>query len=186
MSLKSIENKAIVNIGLQNIINPMFKAFFSVDERAKNKPIDAILIGYYFAPIINAIIRMGTIEDKMLMMKAFVGEVDAVQAMSSMVSLKGKQDNNKDKIIPLLVYGLQKNKTDNENVIIATAPPTLFASSTGLVAGNLSSQYFRPVLLGRNKNEDFVGSVRVPNDCNVNNFKDFCNESGLFNWAAGK
>ena len=186
MSLKSLENKAIVNIGLKKIVNPMFKAYFSVDERAKNKPIDAILIGYYFAPIINAIIRMGTVEDKMLMMKAFVGETDAVQAMSSMVSLKGKQDRNKDKIIPLLVYGLQKNKTDNENVIIATAPPTLFASSTGLVAGNLSSQYFRPVLLGRNKGEDFVGSVRVPNDCNIDNFKDFCNESGLFNWAAGK
>lgn len=185
MSLKSLENKAIVNIGLTRIVNPMFKAYFIVDKRAQNKSVDAILIGYYFAPIINAIIRMGTVEDKMLMMKAFIGEADAVQAMSSMVSLKGKQDNNKDKIIPLLVYGLQKNKTDNENVIIATAPSTLFASSTGLVAGNLSSQYFRPVLLGRNKDEDFVGSVRVPNDCNINNFKDFCNESGLFNWAAG-
>ena len=97
---------------------------------------------------------MGTIEDKMLMMKAFVGETDAIAAMASMTSLKGKQDRNKDKVIPLLVYGLQKNKTDNENVIIATAPPTLFASSTGLVAGNLSSQYFRPVLLGRNKDEE--------------------------------
>ena len=183
MSLKYLENKAIVNIGLTRIVNPMFKAYFIVDKRAQNKSVDAILIGYYFAPIINAIIRMGTVEDKMLMMKAFIGEADAVQAMSSMVSLKGKQDNNKDKIIPLLVYGLQKNKTDNENVIIATAPSTLFTSSTGLVAGNLSSQYFRPVLLGRNKDEDFVGSVRVPNDCNINNFKDFCNESGLFNWA---
>ena len=64
-------------------------------------------------------------------------------------------------------------------------PPPCAKSLTGVIAGQLTNLYRRPIFLYRKDGNDLVGSSRNVNNSPVANLKDFCLESGLFNWAAG-
>ena len=185
MSLRSMENKAIVNIGLANIHNGFFRAFLDYDRRVQGKPVSPIIVGFYFAPIINAVIRVGTVEDKQQIFRALVGEASPQAVIASSISLKGKQDRNKESVIPRIVMGLQKSQRDQNKIVFAEAPNTLNKSSSGLVAGNLAGMYQKPTFLMRERDGKYVGSARSLNGTNVENFKDFCEGSGLFEFVAG-
>jgi len=185
MSLKNYENKALVNKGLKNIQNPLFKSFLLNDFRMRDKNVNPIAVAFYFAPLINAMTRLASAEEKLEVMEAFVGEISPEPTIALMTKIKGKQDRNKESVLPRIVMKLQRGQLDKNKIILTDAPKTLHKAATGLIAGNLASAYQKPTLLGRDKDDDFVGSIRSINDSNVENFKDFCEESGLFNWVAG-
>ena len=74
MSYRSVETKAIVDQGLQNIRNPFFyymceKNKFSIDKMGG---INYMSIAFYVTPFINAIVRSGTMEEKDLVFKSFL------------------------------------------------------------------------------------------------------------------
>lgn len=185
MSLKSIENKAIINIGLKNINNIYLKAYLKGDSRVKDKTMNPILISFYFAPQINALIRMGGIEEKKELFEAITGQVPAEPVVAQLIKTKGKQDRKKDSVIPRIVFNLQQQGRDQHKVIIGESPNTLPSSMTGLTAGILANMYKKPCLLGKEKEGKLIGSLRSLNDSNIENFKDFCEESKLFEWVAG-
>lgn len=186
MSLKNIENKAIVNLGTKNIYNPYIKAYLKADKRLKDKPFNAIVISFYLAPQINALIRMGSIEEKLNLFQAIIGEIDAEYVVANIIRLKGKQDRDKEPLVTRIVLDLQKQSKDKNKVILAEVPTRTPNSMTGLIAGQLAGLYQKPVLLGRiNDKGDFVGSARSINGSSVANLKDFCENSGLFNFVAG-
>ena len=78
MSYKSIETKAIVDQGLQNIKNPFFyymceKNKFSIDKMGG---INYMSIAFYVTPFINAIVRSGIMEEKDIVFKSmFLSDV---------------------------------------------------------------------------------------------------------------
>lgn len=187
MSIKSPENKAIVNIGLSNLNNPYMVAAFKADQRLLNKNINPISFAFYVVPVINATIRMGEKEDKDNLFEAICGLQRPEPVIASLLKIKGKQDRSKEPLITRICYDLAKNGRDKGKIIFAEPPANTPKSLTGLIAGQLTSAYNRPVLLGREDKERGVitGSLRSLNDSSVENLKDFCEASGLFNWVAG-
>jgi len=186
MSIKSLENKAIVNIGLANLINPYFKAAFKADQRLQDKNFDPIAIAFYIVPVINGTIRMGEQEDKMNLFLALSGIERPEPIIAGLLKIRNKQNTSKEPIITRICYNLQKNGLDQGKIIFAETPKNTPKALTGLIAGQIANLYNRPVLLGRpDDNGNYVGSLRSINDSTVENLKDFCMESGFFNWVEG-
>lgn len=185
MSLKTMENKAIVNLGIQNINNPYFQAYLKADQRVKDKPINPILISFYMVPLVNALIRIGDHNLKESLFRALVGEESAEPIIAQMTSVKGKQDRTKNNTLPRVVMGLQSSGRDKHSIVFAKSPSTLPKSMTGLVAGQLASMYQRPTMLAREEDDFCIGSLRSINGSTVENFKDFCEASGMFEFVAG-
>ena len=186
MQITNLENKAIVNIGTKQVNNPYLQAYFKADGRLKNKSFDATAIGFYIAPAINALIRMGTVEEKTNLFRALIGDIDAEYTVAQIISLKGKQDRGKEPVVTRIVMNLQKEGRDNNKLIFAETPKNTISTVTGLIAGQLAGMYKKPVLLGRLHEDGFYsGSARSINKSSVENLKDFCEESGLFEFVAG-
>lgn len=186
MSVRSMENKALINMGLNNIVNPYIKAYLKADGRVKGKPFTPNVISFYLAPQINALIRMGTLEEKLELCAAMIGAIDAEFVVAKIISIKGKQDRKKDPVFTRIVMDMQKVDRDKNKVLIGELPKHTPTSLTGLIAGQMAGAYEKPTLLGRHLDDgSFSGSIRSISGSSIENFKDFCEESGLFNWVAG-
>lgn len=186
MDLKTMDNKALVNIGLSHIVNPYFSAYHKFDQRIKDMEVDPIVVGFYMVPPINALIRLGGVAEKTELFEAIVGELPAEMVVATVGKIKGRQDRQKDPIITRVAMTLNAEEGSKEHAIImTTAPFNTPRSMTGLIAGQMTNIYSRPIFLGQIGNGTLVGSARNLNNSNIENLKDFCIESGLFNWAAG-
>lgn len=186
MDLKTMDNKAMVNIGLSNITNPYFSAYHKFDKRINEMEIDPIVVGFYMVPPINALIRLGGIDEKTELFDAIVGKMPAEMVVATVGKIKGRQDRQKDPIITRIAMTLNSTEGSKDHaVIMTTAPANTPKSMTGLIAGQMTGIYSRPIFLGQINDGNLIGSARNLNNSNIENLKDFCIESKLFNWAAG-
>lgn len=186
MSLASMDNKAIVNLGFKELRNPYFKEYYNFNQRLASKPFNPMLVSFYLVPPINALIRIGEVEDKRALFYAMAGE-SAPQSVVAMIGrIKSKQDRDKTPVITRIAINLEKEDGLKHNAIMTRIPPVAEKAITGVVAGQLSNAYKRPIFLFREDEEgNYTGSARNPNNSPVDALKDFCIDSGLFNWAAG-
>ena len=65
------QNRSYVNNGLSNIKNPLIQAYFNKNRIAKPVLND---VSFSLANFINAVVRVGTLEEKQLMFRALTGE----------------------------------------------------------------------------------------------------------------
>ena len=186
MDMSSMDNKALINIGLSHVQNPYFVSYHKIDNRIKDMEIDPIVVGFYMVPPINALIRLGNLKEKRELFEALVGELPPEMVAAAIKSIKGKQDRQKDPIVTRIAMTLNSTEGSKTHaVIMTTAPINTPRSMTGLIAGQMTNIYTRPIFLGHINDGTLVGSARNLNNSNIENLKDFCLESGLFNWAAG-
>lgn len=186
MDMKTMDNKALINIGLSNMKNPYFTAYHKFDQRIKDKEMSPIVVGFYMVPPINALIRLGGVEEKTELFQAIVGELPAEMVVASIGKIKGKQDRQKEPIVVRIAMTLNQTEGSKDHaVIMTTAPFNTPKAMTGLIAGQMTGLYSRPIFLGQIKNGELTGSARNLNNSNIENLKDFCLESKLFNWAQG-
>jgi single-stranded-DNA-specific exonuclease len=138
------------------------------------------------APPINALIRIGEVDNKHDLFSALVGEIEPRTVTADILKIKGKQDRAKEPIVNKIAFELAKSGLDKNKIILGQIPDYAHKSITGLIAGQMANMYNKPTLLGRPDNKgNWFGSARSLNNSNVENLKDFCEESGLFNWVAG-
>ncbi len=158
-------------------------------------------ISWDITPKINSIIRSGTMKDKVELFWAFVEpskqvnfkknsrtkeEIVDLSTKITAISeqIKKKQDTEVKESI-----GLVEDKIDDSKkvIIIQLEDEELDKSFTGLVANKLAGQYNKPViLLQRTKRNTYTGSVRSPLLAyDIENFKDYISESGLFIFVEG-
>ena len=186
MDISNMENKGIVNHGFAELRNRFLVELQKAHSRLDaDNLLNAFSISFYIAPVINAVIRVGTAEDKMSMLEAMVGLKIPQTVIADILKVKRSQDTKKEPLIIRIVHDLQKTNRDKSAIIVATSPVNMPKSMTGLLAGQMANLYNRPALLGRYQDEVFVGSLRSLSGSSVENLKDFCEESGLFNWVAG-
>ena len=143
MSYKSIETKAIVDQGLQNIKNPFFyymceKNKFSIDKMGG---INYMSIAFYVTPFINAIVRSGIMEEKdivfksMLSMYAFdkiesgkrghKGELvpRVEEAIRIAANVKARQAKLQDAAMDLLEQRIRSERLTENGIIICCCEP---------------------------------------------------------------
>lgn len=209
MDLSNLENRTIVHFGLNNIKNPGLLALaekqsYSIGTLDRITPEK---ISFYITPLINAIVRMGTQDEKTRLFGALVsgnlvvpstkrGDVGGTETMAEQnarvaTNVRSKQNRLKEAALNSLIKKVEKLELDKHKVILLTldeveskaVPSTL----TGLVAMELTKTYQRPVIVSRANEEgdEFAGSLRGVNDSKLTDFRQFCLDSGLVEFAAG-
>ena len=153
-------------------------------------PID---VSFKIAPPLNAMMRLGTAEDKLDVFTCFVSPLEAIEGRAGYarktynkcVQYKETQDNERNQLMELVKGKITDSDLEQPVLVIDATEYITNTEITGLAAMNLSSKYKKPVLLGKVKNGFFSGSVRVNGGFPDKHFRTLCEDSGLFTFAQG-
>ena len=206
MDIREAETKRLIEKGLHNIKNKFLEKLIESQSYSIPDGLDIISVQFYITPLINALIRVGSQEEKDIVFRAFIedesetflykkrGETEPVQesiydrAVRFCKNAKSKQGRMVDKQLPLVCEHIEKQKQYQNNVIISNVTIQLDSALTGVAAIKVAEKYGKPCMLLRkrdDKNNVFGGSARVPNKSPILNFKDIVNETGVFKMAQG-
>lgn len=216
-SMLSMENRYITKTGLteENIKNDFFKcllnkqAYSITGKQGANwsqiaEAANAMSVAFYIVPMINAMIRVGTMAEKERLFLAFIkgwelvpsgkrgakGAMERVDVESARecTNAKNKQNKIKEAAVERLEAKIFKyDLLENKILLLELEDDDCFPSElNGLVATQLANKYKIPTLVGRRNSQNFLrGSIRGLNDSELKNFKQFLTDSGLFDYVQG-
>lgn len=166
MDLRDFETKHLIHRGLQNIRNPYFKGMVDKQQYSLKDGITPIGIAFYIAPYVNATIRMGSQEEKLLMFESMLDyrgyelipstkrgckgqqETRVEQACRNCTNIKNRQTKARDAALETIESIIkQKNLLENKILAIKLDSYSADRNLTGLIANQLMAKYQRPVLL---------------------------------------
>ncbi len=214
-SLLPLESRYIVTNGLANINNKFFR--YLIEKQAysitgnKDATFEQALakltpthVAFYIVPMLNAVNRVGTNEEKRLLFIAFIDgdrlvpcnkrgakgteERAAVEAARIATNARAHQNTMKDDAVAALKMKIDKcGLLDNQVLFLRLEKEDNFpAELNGLIANQLANEYKRPTIVARlNSKGEVKGSLRGVNQSALTDFKSFLMESGYFEWCAG-
>ena len=177
MDIGDLENKQIVTTGLRYLREHLFLYQLIQDTHYNNEDPEPTIkdIGWVIGPNINAIIRLGTQEQKNMIFKSLVspmllvpsskrGEEDQEvpvyqEAVRLCKNAKKRQTTAVDKSIRIIESELQIKDTDRAIIYVDEDQELTFELS-GLIANKLLSQYNRPVILLRHFRQGNIDELR--------------------------
>lgn len=212
MNYRSIETRAIVNLGLQNIKNPFLRAMAKTNEYSiqKMNGLNYYSVAFYITPYLNACIRTGTSLDKEIVFKSLCmpyafeetentkrghkGEKiplyeEAITVVQRIKRLQTKLQDDSMSIIEKHIKN--ENLLDNAVLAVICEPGEVEKNIAGLCANKIQAKYQRPsMVLIKTKNKDdneivYRGSARNYSLCEIQNFKDICETTGEMELAQG-
>lgn len=207
MDLRDHETRYLIEQGLKNIQNAGLKALvkkqaYSIGDVDKITPTN---VAWYITPLINAIVRVGTREEKETMFMALIngdkplkstkrgakeGDTETAAEQTARVSTnaRNRQNRLKEGAIDKLESRVHKNDLLENKILFLELdetddfPPTL----NGLIAMNLSSKFKKPTILARRNDDGYLrGSARGLNESELKDFKGFLESTGKFEYTAG-
>ena len=166
MDLRDFETRHLITRGLENIRNPYFKGMIDKQAYSLKDGISPIGVAFYIAPYVNATIRMGTQEEKLMLFESMLDyrgyelvpstkrgckgqtETRVEQACRNCTNIKNRQTKARDAALEN-IERIIKEKNLLENKILAIKLDAFAADKnlTGLIANQLMAKYQRPVLL---------------------------------------
>lgn len=213
MDLRNYETRYLVLEGLKklgtNNCNKLLKEICLKNEK-KIKGIPTILnVGWIIAPLINAVTRVGTMEEKHNLFKAMIGleeyleyqprrknkaddkpPIEIVSLQKDMarqlVNIKSRQDKLVKKGMELLNDKIKNENLDKNKIIFVDGTDDIEQTFTGLVANKISEEYKRPSIILREKDkEHYGGSGRNYDLFEVDNLMKFLLSTETFNSVSG-
>ena len=183
MPLTNYETLYYIREGLERVNNPFIKTMIKEQEYSINKHgnYDPFCIGFYVAPFINATIRVGTMDEKLMLFESLLDSrgytlVDsgkrghkgekvplAEEACRVCANVKSRQTKLRDDnllVIEKLVE--ERNLLDNKIVAVQLQRELgMDKNILGLIANILMDKYQRPILL-LNETEEEINGEKIP------------------------
>ena len=206
MSLTSIETKHLINKGFlpENIHNPYIYEMWQKNKFKLGEHITSIDAAFYIVPMINAVQRSGSIEEKELLFKSMLktdafemipsnkrghkpGEEERLvdQAVRMSTNVKNRQTRTQDAGMELLEKKIEKEGLLKHKVLLFTLKDgQVDRNIAGLIANKLAAKYQRPCCVITETDGSYQGSARGYEISGLTNFKDVCEENGV-EWAQG-
>ena len=214
-SMLEMENRYIVREGLKNINNKLLWALMEkqaysitgVQGASKQQLIDAmnpISVAFYIVPLVNAMIRVGTMEEKKRLFEAFLdgdkmipsgkrgakGTLDkaGTEAARECSNARNRQNKTLEVAVDTIEAKIHKyGLLENRILFVRLENDDKFpAELNGLVAMKLCAKFKRPTIVARLNKEGFDrGSMRGMNQSELTSFKDFLEKSGMFEYVQG-
>lgn len=209
MDLRQIETRYLVTRGCNEIRNPFMQAMVFRQSYSLGDQVTSIGEAFYIAPLVNAITRVGTMEEKfilfdsMLEWKAYSqvpstkrgckGQLEQVveQAVRTCTNVKNRQTKLQDTYVAQLEELIAaEGLLDRKLLIIPLDSFSLNKGLVGLTANKLMAKYQRPVaVLNKITDEDgtihWMGSGRGYPKSKLKDFRQFCLDSNLVEFASG-
>ena len=214
-SMLEMENRYIVREGLKHINNKCLLAFMEkqaysitgVQGASQQQLIDAmnpISVAFYIVPLVNAMIRVGTMDEKRRLFEAFLDgdkmipsgkrgakgtlEKAGVEAARECSNARNRQNKTLEDAVGAIEVKIHKyDLLENRVLFVRLDDDDRFPSElNGLVAMKLAAKFKRPTIVARlNKEGINRGSMRGMNQSALTSFKDFLEESQMFEYVSG-
>ena len=206
MSLTSIETKHLINKGFEpnNIKNPYIYEMWQKNKFKLGEHITSIDAAFYIVPMVNAVQRSGTIEEKELLFKSMLkyeafevipstkrgckGQTERLveQAVRMSTNVKNRQTRAQDAGLEFLENMIaDRGLLEHKVLLFLLEPGKVDKNIAGLIANKISAKYQRPSCMLTKVGDVYQGSARGYEMSGVTNFKDICDETGCVNWTAG-
>lgn len=188
MNMNNLDVRYLAQVGMKNINNTLMQCIIQKQSRSMNNRINISSIGWSVAPMLNAVIRIGTQEEKEKLFKGFLSEdTDFCNEVVDMcIKVKRKQDAAVKKLVPILEDMIEDKELDKGKAIILEITGMGDREVIGLVANKLLNKYKRPVMLLHELTTDkdtIAGSVRCPREIPM--FKSTCIKTEEFIFCEG-
>ena len=72
MDLRDFETRELISLGINNLENSFLINFVRMQEYSLRGELTPFGISFYIAPYINAVIRVGTLDEKMLLFESML------------------------------------------------------------------------------------------------------------------
>ena len=208
MDMRECETRYYVDLGLTKIRSKLFKALIEKQSYSMNGVVNITSVQFYVTPILNAMIRVGSAEDKDLLFRAFI-ETDEVfkykkrgeteesdediytRAARLCYNAKNRQGKEVQKGVDAINELIQEKEIYKDKVMFINVSDILGETLTGLVAIKIAEKYNRPCLLLRRQKvrEDgslyYGGSCRNFDNSPIESLKDFLDSTGTFEFVQG-
>lgn len=204
MSMLEPENQYFMHFGFSNVNNFFFQVLLEKQAYSMNGEVNPISVAFYIVPMINAMIRIGTMEEKNRLFLAFIDghslvpshkrgakgtmEQVAIESARECTNAKAHQDKFKKEAVDRLEIKIfNNNLLDNKILFVRLDDDDNFpAELNGLVAMQLSAKYKKPTIVARLNPEGMVrGSARGLNQSELKSFKNYLGDTGLFEYTIG-
>lgn len=185
--------------GFEKINNPFLKELtFKNASWTKGKLFPHVL-SWSILPKLNSLIRVGSAEEKLDIFEAFIGverdfyntrtkktETLIHKAARLCTNSYAKQKRIRTKLVNEIKETIEENKLE-ENAVIFLALDEFEAGLSGYIAGGLTNEYKRPVVLTswNEKEGMYTGSLRGYSGSKITNVKDLLEKTELFSLVAG-
>lgn len=198
MDIRNSQTRYYIEEGIQHIRNKFLVALAKAQEFSTKGITNIHTISWYWTPILNSMIRIGEIEDRDLVFRAFI-ETDEVfpykkrgsdievdediytRAARLCKNIKAKQDKMRDDL-----YDSLKDEINPEDKVIILVANGADSGIVGLSCMKLCSYAQKPtIVLQEYKDGVLGGSARNYDGSPVKDFKELVNSVGLFNFAQG-
>lgn len=199
MSIKNYQTRYYIERGMSNISNKFLKALDKAQEFSTKGEINIHNISWYWTPICNSMIRIGSFEDRDLLFRAFI-ETDEIfpykkrgsseiidediytRAARLCKNIKSRQDKMRDE----LCEELKADVNPEDKVIMITAPDDVDPGIIGLAAMRIADWAGKPCILLKDQgNGVYSGSCRNCKNSPVKDFKELVNNTRMFSFAQG-
>ena len=200
MDMKSLETRYFVNQGLKGFNNKFLQALFKAQDFSMKGVLNIHNITWYMSPVINAVTRMGTMEDRELLFRAMIeqyeefdykkrgGEIvkeniyDRAARLSK--NIKSRQDKQRDKVFDELKY-----QVDLNDKVVFLESQIAQSGLVGLSAMKLADTIKRPVIIVKefHKNGQILlsGSCRNYDNSPIPDLKDLILQTKAFEFCSG-
>lgn len=210
---KELEIRAIMNLGLNDIVNPFFYAMTAKNKYSIDKMngINYYSMAFYVVPFINAVVRSGTMEEKETVFKAMLLQYAFDKVESSKRGHKGekvplfeeavlvaervkrRQTKLQDESMDLLEKKIQEeNLLDNAIILCLCKPGEVEKNLQGLVANKIQAKYQKPAAVltysktANDKEPFYRGSMRNYSLSSVGDLKAELEKTNSIEFCAGQ
>lgn len=208
MDMRECETRYYVDLGLTKIKSKLFKALIEKQSYSMNGVVNITSVQFYVTPILNAMIRVGSAEDKDLLFRAFI-ETDEVfkykkrgeteesdediytRAARLCYNAKNRQGKDVQKGVDAIDEVIKEKEIYKDKVMFINVSDILGETLTGLVAIKIAEKYNRPCLLLRRQKAREDGSLYYGGSCRnfdnspIESLKDFLDSTGTFEFVQG-
>ncbi|MFO1442951.1 DHH family phosphoesterase [Bacillus sp. Bva_UNVM-123] len=199
--MRSPETRYFAEKGLKNIKNKLIKELFKKQSYSTKGVINITSTSFYINPLLNACIRVGTMQEKEQMFRALLESDEEIYYKRKNINepiekntarilgnLKAKQDRMRNKGVELITERIDDKKLLSNKVLIVDTTEILHKNLNGLVANKLAETYRRPTILFRKKEENeqiLRGSGRGYDKGIIKDLKQFLNNTNKFIFCEG-
>lgn len=203
-SVLNLENRYIMKDGFDHVRNYFFKCAVSKQSYSMGGKVNPMTVAFYIVPLMNAMIRVGTQDEKTRLFEALIdgqrvveshkrgakGEMEqlAVESLRECTNAKSKQTKITDQMVEKLEQKIFKyDLLENKILFVRLEDDDDFpAEINGLIAMKLCAKYKHPTIVARLNSEGYNrGSARGLNQSELDDFKQFMNASGYVEYAQG-
>lgn len=203
-SVLELENRYIMKYGFSHITNKFFSALVDRQSYSMGGICNPTTVAFYIVPLINAMIRVGTEEEKNRMFVAFIDgdrmvpcnkrgakgtlEKVAIESTRECINARSRQnkllDTNTER---LEIKAHKEGLLDNKILIITLDEDDEFPSEiNGLLAMRLSQHFKKPTIVVRPNPSGYLrGSIRGLQNSPMDDFRQFLIESGDCEYVSG-